>query len=177
MNLKWRDGRGRPPLHKTPWSRAPNYIFVRRRMTSEPFVVTKDTSFCDLRLFHVAEEAGVCPYTADERRFLPSDSAFTCIPKLTSCRPHPRVFGLRHSRSLRWGVVSRSQVFSIFSAAAESTSLRFALRRTLFGTRAGTGLFRQLCRIPAPQTFQRYLTLLTSTRRFYCPVRTTGFAL
>jgi hypothetical protein len=155
---------------------APNHVFVRRRVTSEPFVVTKDTRFCDFRLLYVSEEAGISPYTADERRSLPSDSTFTCIPKLTSCRPHLRVFGLRYSQSLRWGAVSHSPVFSIFSAAAESKFLRFALRRTLFDTRAGTGHSRQLCRIPTPQIFQRYLKLLTLTLRFYCPVRTTGFA-
>ena len=156
--------------------RAPNPVFVRRRVTSEPFVVTKDSRSCDFRMLYVTEEAGVCPYTTDERRSFPSDSTFTCIPKLTSCRPHLRVFGLRHSQSLRWGVVSHSRVFSIFSVAAESKFLGFALRKILFDSRAGTGHSRQLCRIPAPQIFQRYLILLTSTRRFYCPVRTTGFA-
>lgn len=155
---------------------APNHVCVRRRVTSEPFVVTKDTRFCDFRMLYVTEEAAICPYTVDEHRSLPSDSAFTCISKLISCRPHLRVFGLRHSQSLRSGVVSHSRVFSIFSVAAESKFLRFALRRILFDTRAGTGDSRQLCRIPAPQIFQRYLILLTSTRRFYCPVRTTGFA-
>lgn len=155
---------------------SPHRVFVRRLVTSEPFVVTKDTRSCDFRMLYVTEEAAICAYTVDELLSLPCDSAFTCIPKLTSCRPHLRVFGPRHSQSLRSGAESRSRVFSIFSVAAESKFLRFALPRTLFDTRAGTGHSRQLCRIPAPQIFRRYLTLLTSTRRFYCPVRMTGFA-
>jgi hypothetical protein len=153
------------------------HIRFFRRVTSEPFVVTKDTPFCDLRLLHVTEEAGVCAYTADERRSFPSDPpASTCTPKLTSSRAYRRVFGPRHSQSLLWAGVSRSRVFSTFSDPAESKFLPFVLRRTLFDIRAGTGHSRQLCRIPPPQTFQRYLRLLISTRRFYCPVRTTGFA-
>lgn len=55
-------------------------------------MVTKGTPLRDLRLRHVAEETSACPYTASERRSLPSDPpAFTCIPRPTSIRWYPRV--------------------------------------------------------------------------------------